>query len=116
MTYTLIEIDDLSQRTGPRGTDKILIKTDAGVDQHALLSDVLGIGTDRDSQTFTDSTSPTLGLLTFTYTPGEDQIDVFFNSSQVFDYVETDSMTVTLNFSRITTDKIRVVKRWVPPV
>lgn len=116
MTYTLVEIDDLTQRAGPIGTDKILIKTAAGIDQHALLQDILGIGTDRDSQTFTNSSSPVLNILTFTYEVGEDQLDVIFNGSSIFDYTETDTMTVTLWFSPIPSDKIRVVKRWVPPV
>lgn len=114
MSYTLVEVDELPQRVTPAADDKMLIKTAAGLDQYAVTSDVLGIAVYRDQQTFTGMTTPVLDLTQFTYDPAGDDIDVLFNGSLIYDYTKTNISTVTLGFSRIATDVVRVCKRWTP--
>lgn len=114
MSYTLVEVDDLSRKTLPEGTDKLLVKTAAGVDQYALLQDILGVGSTVAFQEFSGS-SATLNIISFTYEVGTAALSVKFNGSEIFDYTETNSTTVTLSFTPISTDNVRVAKRWVPP-
>ncbi len=73
--------------------------------------DVTLVRTGREEQSFTGLTSPTITLTTASYTPGAHEVDVFFNGALLAtaDYTETNSTTITLGFTPVASDEIRVI-------
>lgn len=112
MSYTLVEVDELTQTLSPAALDKLLIKTADGLDKYALIGHVLSITTAEPYQTFTGGTSAVLTLTTMTINPGTDSVRVNFNGADITDFTETDATTITLGFNPISSDVIRVSSRW----
>jgi hypothetical protein len=73
--------------------------------------DVTLVRTGREEQSFTGLTTPTITLTTASYTPGAHEVDVFFNGALLAtaDYTETNSTTITLGFTPVVSDQIRVI-------
>lgn len=71
--------------------------------------DVTASRSSRQQETIPSGTGTTINLTTMTYTPGAGEIDVFFNGSRLDDYTETNSTTITLPFSRISSDVVTVI-------
>jgi len=72
--------------------------------------DVTMAKTARVSQFITGITGTTLTLTTISYTPGSDELDIFYNGSRLnpSDYTETNSTTITLASAANSSDEFLV--------